>query len=180
MKNCHFSFVNLIVGVLATTSMMVLWLHTNLHLALALSCLVAASAGVAIADVTIDACVTQCSISHPTLAADLQSLCGLSSSIGSLVGFSLSGVLVHWFGAKVGSFSLTEFRREMWFQSNALSAPFLAGCVWFTLFDCRIGCCGWDASERISYSESRSQACTFSLLFRSNNVSQSSYCYLIE
>lgn len=84
---------------------MVLSLHKNLHLALALSSLVAASAGVAIADVTIDACVTQCSISHPTLAADLQSFCGMSSSIGSLVGFSLSGVLVHWFGAKVGSFS---------------------------------------------------------------------------
>ncbi|ESQ27141.1 hypothetical protein EUTSA_v10018741mg [Eutrema salsugineum] len=81
-------------------SMLVLWLHTNLHLALALSCLVAASAGIAIADVTIDACVTQCSISHPTLAADMQSLCGLSSSIGSLLGFSLSGVLVHLFGSK--------------------------------------------------------------------------------
>ncbi|XP_010417642.1 PREDICTED: probable folate-biopterin transporter 3 [Camelina sativa] len=87
-------------GFLAMISMMVLWLDTNLHLALALSCLVAGSAGVAIADVTIDACVTQCSISHPTLAADMQSLCGLSSSIGSLVGFSLSGVLVHLIGAK--------------------------------------------------------------------------------
>lgn len=88
-------------------SMMVLWLHTNLHLALALSCLVAGSAGVAIADVTIDACVTQCSISHPTLAADMQSLCGLSSSIGSLVGFSLSGLLVHLVGSKVGSLKLS-------------------------------------------------------------------------
>lgn len=102
-----FSPFYLIIGVLAMISMMVLWLHTNLHLALALSCLVAASAGVAVADVTIDACVTQCSISHPTLAADMQSLCGLSSSIGSLVGFSLSGVLVHLFGSKVGSLKLS-------------------------------------------------------------------------
>jgi len=90
----------ILAGFLAMISMMVLWLHTNLHLALALSCLVAGSAGVAIADVTIDACVTQCSISHPTLAADMQSLCGLCSSIGSLVGFSLSGVLVHLVGSK--------------------------------------------------------------------------------
>lgn len=85
-------------------SMMVLSLHKNLQLGLALSCLVAGSAGVAIADVTIDACVTQLSISHPTLAADMQSLCGMSSSIGSLVGFSLSGVLVHLFGSKVRLF----------------------------------------------------------------------------
>jgi sugar phosphate permease len=97
----------ILAGFLAMISMMVLWLHTNLHLALALSCLVAGSAGVAIADVTIDACVTQCSISHPTLAADMQSLCGLCSSIGSLVGFSLSGVLVHLVGSKVGSLKIS-------------------------------------------------------------------------
>ncbi|KAJ0735951.1 putative MFS transporter superfamily, biopterin transporter family [Helianthus annuus] len=44
---------------------------------------------------TIDACVTENSISHPSLAGDMQSLCGVSSSIGQLVGFGLSGVLVH-------------------------------------------------------------------------------------
>ncbi|CAN8270682.1 unnamed protein product [Cochlearia groenlandica] len=87
-------------GVVTMMSMMVLSLYKTLSLALALSCLVAASAGAAIADVTIDACVTQCSITHPNLAADMQSLCGLSSSIGSLVGFSLSGILVHLFGSK--------------------------------------------------------------------------------
>ncbi|CAF2065801.1 unnamed protein product [Brassica napus] len=96
-ERCHLFYL---VGVLSMVSMMVLSLHKNLQLGLALSCLVAGSAGVAIADVTIDACVTQLSISHPTLAADMQSLCGMSSSIGSLVGFSLSGVLVHLFGSK--------------------------------------------------------------------------------
>jgi hypothetical protein len=106
-ERCNFFLFDSILGFLAMISMMVLWLHTNLHLALALSCLVAGSAGVAIADVTIDACVTQCSISHPTLAADMQSLCGLCSSIGSLVGFSLSGVLVHLVGSKVVSLKIS-------------------------------------------------------------------------
>ncbi|KAJ0503271.1 putative biopterin transporter family [Helianthus annuus] len=41
---------------------------------------------------TIDACVTENSISHPSLAGDMQSLCGVSSSIGQLVGFGLSGI----------------------------------------------------------------------------------------
>ncbi|KAJ6307510.1 hypothetical protein OIU76_017329 [Salix suchowensis] len=59
----------------------------------------------AIADVAIDACVTQNSIRHPSLAADMQSLCGFSSSIGALVGYSLSGFLVHLVGPK-GVFGL--------------------------------------------------------------------------
>ncbi|PQQ10288.1 putative folate-biopterin transporter 3 [Prunus yedoensis var. nudiflora] len=63
------------------------------------------SAGVAIADVIIDACVTQNSTSHPSLAGDMQSLSGLTSSIGALVGFSLSGFLVHLLGPK-GVFGL--------------------------------------------------------------------------
>ncbi|KAG1363719.1 putative folate-biopterin transporter 2 [Cocos nucifera] len=58
------------------------------------------SAGVAIADVTIDACVAQNSINHPSLAADMQSLCGFSSSIGGLIGFSISGLLMHAIGSK--------------------------------------------------------------------------------
>lgn len=106
-KDVIFFLFFCLIGVLSMVSMMVLSLQKNLQLGLALSCLVAGSAGVAIADVTIDACVTQLSISHPALAADMQSLCGMSSSIGSLVGFSLSGVLVHLFGSKVGSFKLS-------------------------------------------------------------------------
>ncbi|KAG2723279.1 hypothetical protein I3760_02G163200 [Carya illinoinensis] len=87
--------------------MLVLSLHKKLHLAFAMFSLIAGSAGIAIADVTIDACVTQNSISHPSLADDMQSLCGLSSSIGALIGFSLSGFFVHLVGPKevVGSIS---------------------------------------------------------------------------
>ncbi|XP_021297075.1 probable folate-biopterin transporter 3 [Herrania umbratica] len=92
-------------GVLGVISMLVLSLHKSLHLAFALLSLVAGSAGIAIADVAIDACVTQHTISHPSLAGDMQSLCGLSSSIGALIGFSLSGFFVHLAGAK-GVFGL--------------------------------------------------------------------------
>lgn len=81
--------------------MLVLSLHKKLHLAFGLFSLMAGSAGIAIADVTIDACVTHNSINHPSLASDMQSLCGLSSSIGALVGFSLSGIFVHLVGPKV-------------------------------------------------------------------------------
>ncbi|XP_059456349.1 probable folate-biopterin transporter 3 [Corylus avellana] len=92
-------------GFLGVISMLVLSLHKKLHLGFALLSLMAGSAGIAIADVTIDACVTQNSITHPSLAGDMQSLCGLSSSIGALVGFSLSGFFVHLIGPK-GVFGL--------------------------------------------------------------------------
>ncbi|CAN6573081.1 unnamed protein product [Malus baccata var. baccata] len=92
-------------GLLGVISMLVLSLDKNLNLTMSLLALMAGSAGVAIADVTIDACVTQNSIRHPSLAGDMQSLCGLSSSVGALVGFSLSGFLVHLVGPK-GVFGL--------------------------------------------------------------------------
>ncbi|GMQ02786.1 hypothetical protein CsSME_00048861 [Camellia sinensis var. sinensis] len=90
-----------LAGVMGIISMLYLSLHEKLHLFLALLFLTGGSAGVAIADVTIDACVAQNSGSHPLLAADMQSLCALSSSIGALVGFLLSGILVHLIGPVV-------------------------------------------------------------------------------
>lgn len=84
-------------GFLGVFSMLVLSFY-KVHLVLALVLLTAGSAGAAIADVTIDACVAQNSISHPSLATDMQSLCALSSSIGALVGFVISGVFVHLIG----------------------------------------------------------------------------------
>lgn len=94
-----------LAGFLGVISMLLLSLHEKLHLVLALLSLTAGSAGVAIADVTIDACVAQNSISHPSLAADMQSLCALSSSVGALVGFFISGIFVHLIGPK-GVFGL--------------------------------------------------------------------------
>ncbi|CAI9094665.1 OLC1v1030443C1 [Oldenlandia corymbosa var. corymbosa] len=87
-------------GCLGLISMLFLSLCKQLHIALALLLLTGRSAGVAIADVTVDACVAQNSGTIPYLAADMQSLCSLSSSIGSLVGFTLSGVFLHLIGPK--------------------------------------------------------------------------------
>ncbi|XP_068651974.1 probable folate-biopterin transporter 2 [Aristolochia californica] len=92
----YFALAGLIGGI----SMLILSLNSNLHVVVAILCLTTGSAGVAIADVTIDACVAQNSINHPALAGDLQSLCGLSSSIGALIGFSVSGVLAHLIGSQ--------------------------------------------------------------------------------
>ncbi|PKU59482.1 putative folate-biopterin transporter 2 [Dendrobium catenatum] len=87
-------------GLLGVFSMLTLSLHSKLHVVFALLAMTAGSASVAIADVTIDACVAQNSIAKPSLAADMQSLCGLSASIGALIGFSLSGILVHVMGSQ--------------------------------------------------------------------------------
>lgn len=73
----------------------------KLSVAMALLCLVGMAAGVAIADVTIDACIAKNSIEKPNLAPDLQSLCSFVSSVGALIGYSLSGVLVRLLGAQV-------------------------------------------------------------------------------
>ncbi|KAF5743374.1 hypothetical protein HS088_TW09G01442 [Tripterygium wilfordii] len=94
-----------LAGMLSLISMLFLSLHKKLHLAFALLLLTGGSAGAAVADVTVDACVAQNSISHPSLAPDMQSLCALSSSIGGLLGFSISGIFVHHIGPK-GVFGL--------------------------------------------------------------------------
>ncbi|KAL7152635.1 hypothetical protein ABFS83_04G111500 [Erythranthe nasuta] len=87
-------------GIIGAVSMIILSIETNLILGLALFLLICGSAGAAIADVTIDACVTENSISHPSLAGEMQSLCGLCSSIGQLFGYTISGFLVHLIGSK--------------------------------------------------------------------------------
>lgn len=88
-------------GVLGVVSLLFISLHSNLHLYLALFWMTISSAAMAIADVTIDACTAYNSIKHPSLASDMQSLCSLSSSIGALLGFFMSGILVHLVGSKV-------------------------------------------------------------------------------
>ncbi|KDP33498.1 hypothetical protein JCGZ_07069 [Jatropha curcas] len=95
----------ILAGLLGVISMLLVSLHGKLHLVFALLALTTGSCGVAIADVTIDACVAQNSNTHPLLAPDMQSLCALSSSIGALVGFSISGIFVHLIGPK-GIFGL--------------------------------------------------------------------------
>lgn len=89
------------VGAIGVISMLFLSLDEDLHIFFALLALTAGSASVAIADVTIDACVAQKSGTRPLIAPDMQSLCALSSSIGALVGYSFSGILVHLIGPVV-------------------------------------------------------------------------------
>ncbi|XXG58556.1 hypothetical protein AAC387_Pa04g0841 [Persea americana] len=90
----------ILAGLVGVISMLVLALHNKLHVVFALLFITAGSAGVAISDVTIDACAAENSIARPTIAADIQSLCGFSSSIGALLGFSVSGLLVHLMGSQ--------------------------------------------------------------------------------
>ncbi|KAJ6354767.1 hypothetical protein OIU77_005380 [Salix suchowensis] len=101
---------------LGVVSMLLLSFHENLHIAFALMSLTAGSAGAAIADVTIDACVAQNSNTRPYLATHMQSLCALSSSIGALMGFSLSGIFVHLIGPK-GVFGLLSIPAGLVFFS---------------------------------------------------------------
>uniref|UniRef100_A0A0E0PUF5 Major facilitator superfamily (MFS) profile domain-containing protein n=1 Tax=Oryza rufipogon TaxID=4529 RepID=A0A0E0PUF5_ORYRU len=88
-------------GFMGVVAMLVLSLHSKLHVLFALLALMAGSASVAIADVTIDACVAENSIVHPHLAADMISLNGFCASVGGLIGFSISGFLVHAIGSQI-------------------------------------------------------------------------------
>lgn len=90
----------ILAGLLGLISTLVVSLYSKMPIFITLILLIASSGGVAIADVTIDACAAKNSIRSPLLAADIQSLCGMSSSIGALLGFSTSGVAVHLLGAQ--------------------------------------------------------------------------------
>ncbi|KAF6144775.1 hypothetical protein GIB67_016849 [Kingdonia uniflora] len=88
----------IIAGVLGVVSALIVAIHGKLPIFLALVCLIGITAGVAIADVTIDACIARNSIEIPSLASDMQSLCGFCTSVGALIGYSTSGLFVHHLG----------------------------------------------------------------------------------
>lgn len=88
-------------GMIGSGTSIIIATHEKLSIPAALVCLVGMVAAVAIADVTIDACIARNSIEKPELAADMQSLCGFVSSIGALVGYSTSGIFVHKLGPQV-------------------------------------------------------------------------------
>ena len=89
-----------LAGIMGVIAMLIVSLHSKLHVMFALLALMSGSASVAIADVTIDACVAENSLIHPHLAADMMSLNGFCSSVGGLIGFSISGFLVHAIGSQ--------------------------------------------------------------------------------
>ena len=91
----------MMVGILGTVSAAIVAITIGLPVSSAVLCLVGISTAVAIADVTIDACIAKNSIYRPALAPDMQSLCAFSSSLGALVGYATSGMFVHHLGAQV-------------------------------------------------------------------------------
>ncbi|KAF5194940.1 Folate-biopterin transporter 1 protein [Thalictrum thalictroides] len=95
----------ILAGVLGAISALVVAIHVKMPIVMALVFLIGITAGVAIADVTIDACIARNSIEMPSLAPDLQSLCGFCSSVGALIGYSTSGMFVHHLGPQ-GSLGL--------------------------------------------------------------------------
>ncbi|BAH93123.1 Os05g0376501 [Oryza sativa Japonica Group] len=99
--------------------MLTLSLHRKLGIMPAILALTAQSAGAAVADVTVDALVAQNSITHQPLAADMQSLCGFSSSVGALLGFSISGLLVHSIGSQ-GALGLLSIPSALVFLAGVL------------------------------------------------------------
>lgn len=76
-------------------------MYGKLPIVTALLCLVGMVGAITIAEVTIDACIARNSIERPSLAPDMQSLCGFVSSVGALIGYSSSGFFVHHLGAQV-------------------------------------------------------------------------------
>ncbi|XP_068653620.1 probable folate-biopterin transporter 6 [Aristolochia californica] len=90
----------LLAGILGTTSAFIVSTNSKLTVVSANICLIGFTTGVAIADVTIDACIAKNSIEKPSLATDMQSLCSLCTSVGALLGYSMSGIVVHLFGAQ--------------------------------------------------------------------------------
>lgn len=87
-------------GILGTISAAIVAMAVGLPVSSAVLCFVGMSTAVAIADVTIDACIAKNSIDKPALAPDMQSLCAFSSSLGALIGYATSGMLVHHLGAQ--------------------------------------------------------------------------------
>ncbi|GJN00716.1 hypothetical protein PR202_ga17914 [Eleusine coracana subsp. coracana] len=90
----------ILAGFSGVIAMLTISLHSKLHALFALLALMMGSASVAIADVTIDACVAENSMIYPHLTADMMSLNGFCAAVGGLIGFSISGFLVHAIGSK--------------------------------------------------------------------------------
>lgn len=101
IKGYHRRPYFVVAGVLGFVSALIVAVLGKLPVALALACLIGITAGIAIADVVIDACIARNSIEIRALAPDMQSLCGFCSSAGSLIGYSTSGFFVHHLGPQV-------------------------------------------------------------------------------
>ncbi|KAG8050168.1 hypothetical protein GUJ93_ZPchr0009g548 [Zizania palustris] len=87
-------------GILGMASAAIVAMVNGLPMTSAVLSFVGISTAVAIADVTIDACIAKNGIDKPALVPDMQSLCAFSSSLGALIGYATSGMFVHHLGAQ--------------------------------------------------------------------------------
>ncbi|KAJ1700071.1 hypothetical protein LUZ63_008583 [Rhynchospora breviuscula] len=90
----------ILAGAIGILSTLTLSLPSMLPITFAVVAMTLQSAGTAISDVTVDALVVQNSITHPSLSSDMQSLCSFCESIGGLVGYAISGLLVQKMGSQ--------------------------------------------------------------------------------
>ncbi|XP_043694074.1 probable folate-biopterin transporter 6 [Telopea speciosissima] len=90
----------IVAGVIGFASALIVAITAKFSVLMALLCLIGVTARVAIADVMIDACTARNSIKKPALAPDMQSLCMFCSSVGALIGYSTSGMVVHHLGSQ--------------------------------------------------------------------------------
>ena len=88
----------LAASVLGCVSALMVATLGKVFIVVALGYLIGITVRVAIADVTIDACIVKNSIEIRSLAPDMQSLCGICSSFGVLISYSSSGFFVHHLG----------------------------------------------------------------------------------
>lgn len=109
IKGYHRRPYFVIAGVAGCVSALMFSLLGKLPIAIALACSVGISAGIAIADVVIDACIARNSIEIRALAPDMQSLCGFCSAAGSLIGYAVSGFSVNHLGPQVSCFSFAFY-----------------------------------------------------------------------
>ncbi|XP_039029009.1 probable folate-biopterin transporter 2 [Hibiscus syriacus] len=72
-------------GLLGVVPMLFISLKSKMQLVFAILTLTAGNVAVAVADVTVDPCLAQNSITCPSRAADMQSLCALRYSFGGFV-----------------------------------------------------------------------------------------------
>jgi folate/biopterin transporter len=89
----------LLTGIGTVLGTMVLVTGGKLWVPMAVGMLVLIQGCAALSDATIDAEVAKKSREKPSLAADIQSLCAISISVGSLVGFAFSGFSVDLLGS---------------------------------------------------------------------------------
>lgn len=87
-------------GVIGAASAAAVGFIGGLPAAMAVACLIGVNMGMAVASVTIDACIAKGSMEVRELGGDLQSLCGFCSSAGALIGYSSSGFVVRSLGPK--------------------------------------------------------------------------------